>query len=111
LSSASTDPVAAVKVRPLVLPSEHGGWGILLEPIILGLLIAPSRAGFLIALAALFGFLARQPLKLAMQDAQRGRSFARTSWCWVFTGWFAALATLSISLALPLSGSRALLPF
>ncbi|VAV92581.1 Putative membrane-spanning protein, partial [hydrothermal vent metagenome] len=30
-----------VNVRSIALPTEHGGWGFTLEPILLGLLVAP----------------------------------------------------------------------
>src|SRR6185436_6956547 len=80
----------AVPLRPLALPSEHGGWGFLLEPLVLGLLVRPSLAGSLIALAFVFGFLARHPLKLALQDLLRGKSYPRTRWCWLFACSYAA---------------------
>lgn len=74
-------PARPVALRPLALPNEHGGWGFLCEPIVLGLLVAPSWRGALLAVAAVFVFLARHPLKLALQDAVRGRSYPRTAWC------------------------------
>ena len=66
------------RVRTVALPTEHGGWSITLEPLALGLLIAPSTAGFLLALATLCAFLARQPFKIAVADRRRGRRFPRT---------------------------------
>ncbi len=61
--------------RPLwkqaALPAEHGGWGLTLEPILLGLLIAPSWAGLALGLAAFGAFLVRTPLKLALVDRRR----------------------------------------
>jgi YwiC-like protein len=60
------------------LPVEHGGWGISLEPVLLGLLVAPSPAGLWLALATLGAFLARRPLKIVAGDRRRGREFART---------------------------------
>src|SRR5262249_4563575 len=104
-------PFTEVNLRPLVLPIEHGGWGILLEPLLLRMLVPPSPGGAVIALASLFVFLARQPLKLAMQDAIRHRSFARTLWCWMFAAWFIALAMMSIGFAIALSGWRFVVPF
>ena len=38
-----------VRLKTIVLPAEHGGWGLLFEPIALGLLVAPSIAGFYLA--------------------------------------------------------------
>ena len=64
--------------RTVAIPAEHGGWGLTLEPALLGLLVAWSGAGVCLALAALVGFLARTPLKLAMVDASRHRTLPRT---------------------------------
>jgi hypothetical protein len=66
----------------VALPAEHGGWGLLLEPIALGLAIAPSLAGVGLALAALFVFLGRLPVRLALQDFLRGASYPRTRLAW-----------------------------
>jgi hypothetical protein len=65
-------------LRAVALPVEHGGWGFLLEPIVLGLIVAPSAAGAALAGAALLGFLARHPLKLALADRARGGQTWRT---------------------------------
>ena len=46
-------------IRSVALPTEHGGWGFLAEPILPGLLVAPSWAGLLLSLAALAVFLDR----------------------------------------------------
>jgi hypothetical protein len=63
----------------VAIPSEHGGWGLTGEPILLGLLLAFSWSGVAIGAAALLSFLARTPLKLAMVDHRRGRNLERTS--------------------------------
>ena len=47
------------------LPKEHGSWSLALEPLALGLLVAPSWAGGALAAAVLAGFFARRPLKAA----------------------------------------------
>jgi len=51
------------KYHKIALPQEHGAWGFFLEPIILSLFVAYSLNGLLIAIAAFFLFLIRQPLK------------------------------------------------
>ena len=81
MSSATKDVpvVARSSLRTVALPSEHGGWGLTLEPGLLGLLVAPSVAGLALALAALVAFLARTPLKLALVDRRRGRDLERTA--------------------------------
>jgi len=97
-------------LRPLVLPTEHGGWGFLFEPILLALIVAPSWAGGLIALAFVSGFLTRQPLKFALQDALRRKSYPRTRWCWTFAGAYAGGALLFLGGAVALAGWKILLP-
>ncbi len=70
--STATLPVPSLPViRPtsvasVFLPKEHGSWSLALEPLALGLLIAPSWAGGALAVAALAGFFARRPLKAAL---------------------------------------------
>ncbi|PYS47450.1 MAG: prenyltransferase [Acidobacteria bacterium] len=67
-----------VRLRPVALPVEHGGWGFSLEPVALGLLVAPSLLGLFLSVTTLAAFLARHPLKIAMSDRQRGRRLLRT---------------------------------
>jgi hypothetical protein len=77
-NAAARKPGGGVSLRLIVLPNEHGGWSFLFEPILLGLLVAHTWAGALIALAAVAAFLARQPLKLFVSDRQRGKIYPRT---------------------------------
>lgn len=99
-----------VALRPLALPAEHGGWGFLCEPIVLGLLVAPSWAGALLAVAAGFAFLTRQPLKLALQDAMRGRSYPRTPCCHALAATFLLAGAAALAGAVAMSGTRILIP-
>ena len=69
-SSSST---RRVSWRSVAVPREHGGWGFLLDPILLGLLVAPSAAGIFLVLLDLASFLARTPLKIVWKDSQSGR--------------------------------------
>jgi hypothetical protein len=64
--------------RSVAIPTEHGGWGLTLEPVLLGLLIAFSWPGLAIGLAAFIAFLVRTPLKLALVDRRRNRALPRT---------------------------------
>jgi hypothetical protein len=66
-------------LRSVAMPTEHGGWGLTLEPVLLGLLVAPSIAGLLLGFAALMAFLARTPVKIALVDRWRGRRLPRTT--------------------------------
>ncbi|MEZ5143302.1 MAG: YwiC-like family protein [Acidimicrobiales bacterium] len=62
----------------MAIPAEHGGWGLTLEPVLLGLLVEPSASGALLGAAALVVLVARTPLKLALVDRRRGRHLDRT---------------------------------
>ena len=64
--------------RAVSVPTEHGGWGLTVEPAVLGLLIAPSGAGIALAFAAIVAFLLRTPVKIVLVDQFRGRSLHRT---------------------------------
>ena len=67
-----------VSLRSVALPAEHGGWGFLVEPILLGMLTAGSWYGLLLAVASFGVFLVHQPLKIALKDRLKGRRPART---------------------------------
>lgn len=72
------DPVAAMR---LALPREHGSWSLALEPLALGLLVAPSRAGIPLALAGIAGFFLRRPTRLLLQSQpDPRRSLAMLAW-------------------------------
>jgi hypothetical protein len=90
-----------VALRGIALPAEHGGWGLLLEPIVLGLVLAPSVAGAGFALAATGAFLARHPLKLLLSDLRRGVRFPRTPYVEAFCLLYVAcgLAALAVAIA------------
>jgi hypothetical protein len=64
--------------RSVAIPTEHGGWGLTLEPVVLGLLIAFSWSGLAIGFAAFIAFLVRTPLKLVLVDRRRDRTLPRT---------------------------------
>lgn len=109
----TTVPLTAPPVpslRPIALPTEHGGWGFLFEPIVLSLLVAPSMTGLLIGLAFVFGFLVRQPLKFAMQDAFRRKRYPRTAWCWKFAAAYGAAAAVTLAAAVVLESPAILIP-
>ena len=108
----------------LLLPREHGAWGILLIPFITTAAIAPAAAGgdapVLLCLAAVFlAYLARHPLELLLapqvkrfyRDAGRapsqreaGEQEAATSILSsrALLAWFSLYGTLGVLVALPL---------
>lgn len=85
-------------IRSVALPAEHGGWGFVLEPILLGLLVAPSGHGLLLGVAALALFFTHQPLKVAVKDRLKGRRPARTVWAERFMVGYGAVAVVAFGL-------------
>lgn len=92
-------PAAPLRLRSIALPIEHGGWGLLMEPLVAGLVIAPSWAGLGIAQLAIFAYLARHPLKLAIGDWTQGRRNERTRAAERFAAAYSVGALLGIPLA------------
>jgi hypothetical protein len=101
----------AQRLKAVALPPEHGSWGFLLEPLLLGLLVAPSWAGAGIALGVVGAFLMRQPLKVVWVDRQRGRRYARTRLAEHVALSFGILAALGFGATLIFAGPMVLLPF
>ena len=99
-----------LKLRAAALPAEHGGWALVLEPIALGLLLAPSVAGLWISSAALSCFLARHPLKLALGDRRRGRRLRRTALAERFAAGYAIVATVCFALSISSGRKEFLIP-
>ena len=81
---AASPPVRRERspLRAVAVPVEHGGWGLTAEPVLLGLLVAPTVGGLAIGVAAVLAFLARTPLKVALVDRHRGRYLPRTGLAW-----------------------------
>lgn len=109
--ASKTNAGGGVRLRTIALPTEHGGWGITLEPVLLGLLVAPSVAGAGLAFATVCAFLARHPFKIVAGDRGRGRRFARTPYAERFALAYACGATAGLAVALyTASGYAFLLP-
>jgi hypothetical protein len=92
-------------MRLVALPVEHGGWGLLLEPIALGIAVAPTAAGTLLGLAALGAFLARHPLKIALADRRRSVRYPRTVWAERFAQLYGLVAVVAFVAALRLASA------
>jgi hypothetical protein len=99
----------AVRWRSVALPIEHGAWGFLLEPALLGLLVAASAAGVALVTAALAALLLQTPLSLVLTDLRRGRRYPRTALAWRFVALYGAALLLALALALTLAGTVAIL--
>jgi hypothetical protein len=101
----------ATNVRAVALPAEHGGWALIIEPIALGLLVAPSSGGLLIGAGALASFLARHPLKLAVGDRRKNRILKRTSLADRFALLYLTLAVVFFTFAVTSLPRELLVPF
>lgn len=110
-TSPETSPSSArVRWRSVALPAEHGGWGWLVNPIMLGLLVVPSAAGLFLVLLDIVAYLARTPLKILWKDYQRGRRYARTAAALKVLFLYAMVAVFSLTAALILGGLLPLVP-
>jgi hypothetical protein len=110
VESNRMETVGSVRLKPIALPVEHGGWGLLAEPIALGLLVAPSTTGALLCAAAVGAFLTRQPLKVVLVDWMRGRRSQRTFHARRFVLLYSSVALLSFAAAILLAPRPFLLP-
>ena len=96
--------------KSVALPASYGSWSLVSEPILLGLLVAPTWAGLLLALVGFFSFLIYQPLKIILADRRRGRTYARTRLAAQFALLYLVLLTVSLLAAIGLVGPLPLLP-
>jgi len=84
--------------RQIALPSEHGAWILLLGPLTIGLAAAPevSTPSLYVAIAALTGFLARQPITLVVKalSGRRSRQDLPAAWFWI--GVYGSLSALMV---------------
>jgi hypothetical protein len=62
----------------VAVPTEHGGWSLTAEPVVLGLVVAWSWPGLALGSAAILAFMARTPLKVVLVDRWRDRRLERT---------------------------------
>lgn len=72
------NPQQRSPLRSVAIPAEHGGWSLTAEPVVLGLLVAPSQAGFLMGAFAILAFLARTPARIVAVDMRHRRFLHRT---------------------------------
>ncbi len=98
-------------MRRIALPTEHGGWGFLGEPLVAGLAIAFSPTAPWIALMVVGAFLLRQPLRTLIAD-RMGRcdaSIAINAVCFII--FYSAIFILGLTGAVANGGWRPLMPF
>ncbi|HYX30508.1 MAG TPA: YwiC-like family protein [Pyrinomonadaceae bacterium] len=103
-----TGPRYGVRLKSIALPAEHGGWGLLLEPVALGLMVAPSVAGLYLALAAVGFFVARHPA--AWVIVNRRRSSPRTALAKRFALLYLTIGVASLIAAIVFARHQFMLP-
>ena len=81
-ASASTfaRPRPRAAWRSVAIPDEHGGWGLTAEPVLLGLLVAPSWPGALLGVAAFVAFLVRSPSRSCSSTDGVAVGFLERGW-------------------------------
>lgn len=94
------------RLKPILLPAEHGGWSLIGAPLLAGWAVAPSTPGGWVAGAALALFLARQPLKIAGKDVVQGKRFPRTRWALGFGFALLAVAAGALVVGVALADAR-----
>jgi hypothetical protein len=99
-SPARAGRATPARWRTVAFPVEHGGWGFLTEPILLGLLAAGSAAGLWLAVAGPGLFLFRQPFRIALKDWLRRKRYARTALAERFAAAFGIGAATAFALAI-----------
>lgn len=104
--SGQTAAKARAPWGPVALPVEHGGWSLLLEPVILGLALRPSRSGLFVALSALAAFLTRHPLRLLAMDYRKSVCHPRTALSGRFVLAYGACALIFLAAALETGEER-----
>lgn len=92
-------------IRSVFLPKEHGSWSLLLEPLALGILVAPSVAGGALALATIAAFFSRRPLISALNRGATPRLSAFEA-----VGLLGLLSVAGLGIAAILGGIETLWP-
>lgn len=103
--------IRSVRLRQVALPTEHGSWGFLFEPLVAGLAIAFSLGGMWIALMTIGAFLVRQPLKVLIIDRLGMKVRERAEAALAFLAGYGAIFTAGLIGTVASVGWRPLLPF
>lgn len=66
-----------IRLKPILIPPEHGIWGFTIEALILGLYLTEGISKYFITIMMFFLPFAKQTLKIFLQDLFSGRTFLR----------------------------------
>lgn len=100
-----------VRLKGIALPIEHGSWGFLFEPLLAGLLIAPSFAAIWNSLLIIGAFLMRQPLKVWLTDLKAQKKLPQTAAAIKFTFIYGIIFLVGLTGSLYFVKLNSFLPF
>ncbi|QPC84416.1 YwiC-like family protein [Phototrophicus methaneseepsis] len=101
----------AINHRSIALPSEHGAWGFLLEPLLMGMMLAPSAAGVWLCVTIFAIFLIHQPLKVALKPSRKSGIRTRVAWRYVLVYTLIALIGFALTIRTDNQSGIFLVPF
>lgn len=104
-------PIRGPRVRQVALPTEHGGWAFLLEPIVTGIAIAYTSGALWVALLMIGAFLTRQPLKVLIADRFAVTTNERAILAMRFVLVYSVVFFAGLVGTLAAAGVRPLIPF
>src|SRR6185503_20732501 len=99
-----------IPASSVALPVEHGAWGFLFEPLLAGLLIAPSLAGAALSVFIIGSFLCRGPLKFVLGDALNRKKLPRTAVARRWLTYFAIIAAVGFVASIAVANMIAFIP-
>ncbi len=99
-----------ISIKSVAMPAQHGGWGFLIEPLLIGLIAVPSWGGVGLVIAAFGVFLMHQPLKITYKDWRKRRRYARTRLAERFVMLYGMMALGGFVFALVAADSAFIIP-
>lgn len=111
MAVASISPKRNVKLKQIALPTEHGSWGFLFEPLLAGILLAPSIVSIWFAILLIGAFLTRQPLKIYLNDLQAKRNLPQTEAAFKFILIFGSIFAAGLLGSLYFAKAESFYPF
>jgi hypothetical protein len=97
------------RLRAIALPVEHGSWGLVSEPVLLGLLVAPSWGGLSLTIGVVAAFLTRRPGSVLRVEWRHTASRRRAISARFFAA-YGAIAVAGLAAAIWISGPALLAP-
>jgi hypothetical protein len=71
------DELKQIRLKPILIPPEHGIWGFTIEAILLGIFLSEGISKYFIAIMMILLPFAKQNLKIFLQDVFAKRTFLR----------------------------------